>query len=407
MMGPVRREAKRAAPRRDAASASRARTSPKGFLPLGRPDIPPSALEDIGAVLASGQLVEGPRTAAFAAGLAETFGVREVILVNSGTSALYLALLALGIGPGDAVIVPAFSFPATANVVAWTGALPVFADIHPGTWNLDAETLEARASALAPSVLRRVKAVMPVQTFGNPVDMGPLLKLAARRGWRVIEDAACALGSALDGRACGTHGDVGCFSFHPRKILTTSEGGALVVRSPRLARAVSLLKNHGMIKKAGKIRFPAIGLNLRFSEVAAALGAAQLARLPAMLAGRARLADAYRRELPGIGCATQLAVAGGSPNWQSMVARVPVRTAAARDRVLSRLNDAGVQATLGTYFLPALPALRRAAAEAGRFAYPAAAAVFRESVSLPLFAGMGSSDIARVAAALREALGRA
>ncbi len=377
----------------------------KDVLPLGRPDIPPEAYAAVKAVLASGQLTEGPRTAAFAAELAAYLNVREVVLVNSGTSALYLALLALGIGPGDVVLVPAFSFPATANAVAWTGALPIFTDIDAMTWNMDAETVAERVAALPASVRKRIKAVMPVQAFGNPVAMGPLLKLAAREGWKIVEDAACAIGSTLDGRACGTQAGIGCFSFHPRKILTTSEGGALAVRSPALAKKLNLLRNHGMVKKDGRFRFPGIGLNLRFTEVAAALGSAQLARLPAMLAERARQAEDYRRALHALGLATQSAVPGGRPNWQSLVARLPVKTAAARDGVLRRLQAGGIQCTIGTYFLPNLPALRGATAKAaGRFDYPRAASIFRETVSLPLFPGLKRADISRVAASLRSAL---
>lgn len=377
----------------------------KDVLPLGRPDIPPEAYAAVKAVLASGQLTEGPRTAAFASELAAYLNVREVVLVNSGTSALYLALLALGIGPGDAVLVPAFSFPATANAVAWAGALPIFTDIDAMTWNMDAETVAERVAALPASVRKRIKAVMPVQAFGNPVAMGPLLKLAAREGWTIVEDAACAIGSTLDGRACGTQASIGCFSFHPRKILTTSEGGALAVRSPALAKKLNLLRNHGMVKNAGRFRFPGIGLNLRFTEVAAALGSAQLARLPAMLAERAGQAEEYRRALHGLGLATQSPVPGGRPNWQSLVARLPVKTAAARDGVLRRLQAAGIQCTIGTYFLPDLPALRGAAAKAqGRFGYPRAAALFRDTVSLPLFSGLKRADISRVAASLRSAL---
>jgi dTDP-4-amino-4,6-dideoxygalactose transaminase len=178
----------------------------------------------------------------------------------------------------------------------------------------------------------------------------------------------------------------------------------LAVRSPALARKIDLLRNHGMVKKAGKVLFPGIGLNLRFTEIAAALGSAQLARLPAMLEERARQAEDYRRELHGLGLATQLSLPGCRPNWQSLVARLPVRTAAARDRVLKRLQAAGIQCTIGTYFLPTLPAFRDATAKAGRFEYPGAAAVFREAVSLPLFSGLKRADITRVAASLRTAL---
>lgn len=373
-------------------------------LPLGKPDIPPGAWRSIREVLESGMLVEGERCRNFAGKLAGYLGSPHVILVNSGTSALYLSLVASGIGPGDAVLVPAYSFPATANVVAWTGALPIFTDIHPGTWNMDADSIQTRLASLPASLAKRIKAVMPVQSFGNPLAMGPLLALARKRGWIVIEDAACALGSTLDGRACGTHAALGCFSFHPRKILTTSEGGAIAVRSSALAKKLSLLKNHGMMKKGPVADFPGIGMNMRFTEVAAALGAAQLDRMDAMVKARRRHAEAYRRGLAGLGLGLQQQVPGATANWQSLVTRLPVRNAAGRDRAIASLGQQGIGATIGTYFLPSLPAFR--GLEGNRKgAFPFAEAVFRESVSLPLFTGLGAGGIARVIAALSRVLG--
>src|SRR5690606_26820046 len=300
---------------------------------------------------------------AFADSLAKYLDIPHMVLVNSGTSALYLALRALDIGPGDSVILPAYSFPATANVVAWTGATPIFADIDPLTWNLDADTVAARLSSLGAARASRIKAIMPVQAFGNPVSMGPLLSLARDRGWKIIEDAACALGSSLDGRACGTHGDFGCYSFHPRKILTTSEGGALAVRSARMAAKLNLLKNHGMIRQGGRVTFPGTGLNLRFTEIAASLGLAQMSILPDLLRERTSLANRYLAGLARLDMATQAPVAGGAHNRQSLVARLPVKTAAARDRIFAALGKRGVQVTIGTYYLPGLPNFRKAAAE--------------------------------------------
>lgn len=377
------------------------------MIPLGKPGIPADAWKDIRAVLDSGQLVEGARTRAFAESLAKHLDVPHVILVNSGTSALYLALRALDIGPGDSVIVPAYSFPATANVVAWTGATPVFADIDPLTWNLDADTVAARLESLGASAAKRIKAIMPVQAFGNPVAMGPLISLAKARGWKIIEDAACALGSSIDGRACGTHGDFGCFSFHPRKILTTSEGGAVAVRSDRMAAKLALLKNHGMIKQGGRAAFPGIGLNLRFTEIAASLGLAQMRILPALLRERTALAERYLAGLARLNMATQIPVAGGTHNRQSLVARLPVKTAAARDRIFAALGERGVQVTIGTYFLPGLPNFRKAAAAAdGKkpARYPAAEELFRQGVSLPLFPGLGRAGVDKVLGALGASL---
>ena len=383
------------------------------MIPLGRPLIPASAWKDLKAILASGQLVEGARCRAFAESLSAFTGSPHVVLINSGTSALYLALRALGIGVGDAVVVPAYSFPATANAVAWAGATPVFADVNPLTWNLDAGTVEAALASAGVATIRRIKAVMPVQAFGNPVDMGPLSALARSRGWKVIEDAACALGSTLGGQACGTHGEVGCLSFHPRKILTTSEGGALLVRSPKLAARLELMKNHGMQKRAGKICFLEPGLNLRFTEVGAALGLAQMRILPALLKERAALAGRYLAGLRKLGLTVQETVREGAPNRQSLVARLPFRSLAARDRFIADMAARNIQVNIGTYFLPYLPAFvgfgkgggsLKGRGLQGKAEFPAAEGLFRQAISLPLYAGMGHGAVDEVLDALARCL---
>lgn len=387
----------------------------KPDIPVGKPGIPADAWKDIRAILASGQLVEGARCREFAQALGREFGSPHVVLVNSGTSALYLALKALDIGPGDAVLVPAYSFPATANAVAWAGAAPIFTDIDPLTWNMDAETVQARLATLTAAQIKPIKAVMPVQAFGNPVAIAPLRALARSRGWKVIEDAACAIGSSLDGQACGTHGEIGCFSFHPRKILTTSEGGALVVRSAKVAARLELLKNHGMIKKAGKVLFPGIGLNLRFTEVAASLGLSQLRILPALLSERAALAERYLAGFRNLGMTAQAALPGGKPNRQSLVARLPVKGTAARDKVFAALAKDGIQVTIGTYFIPALPSYRKGtdrgtvggggSGKGKPASYPAAETLFRQAISLPLYPGLGKAGVDQVLEGLRRALG--
>ncbi len=377
------------------------------MIPLGKPRIPDNAWKDIRAILASGQLVEGVHCRKFADSLSRYLDVPQIILVNSGTSALYLALRALNIGSGDSVLVPAYSFPATANVVAWTGAKPVFTDINPLTWNIDADAVASRLSNMSLTEIKSIKAIMPVQAFGNPVDMGPLLNLAKTRGWKIIEDAACALGSSWNGRACGTHGDFGCFSFHPRKILTTSEGGALVVRSRRMAEKLALLKNHGMIKQFGKIRFPDYGLNLRFTEVAAALGQSQMDILTDLLKERKILAERYMRGLNEMGMPTQAVLGAGQSNHQSLVARLPVKSTAARDRVFASLSTLGIQVTIGTYFLPALPVFRkteRPGLEWKGGHYPAAQSLFRQAISLPIYSGLGKKGVDQVLEGLRRSL---
>lgn len=373
------------------------------MIPLAKPLIPAQALREIAAILDSGMLVEGARCRAFASELAARAGSPHAVLVNSGTSALYLALRALGLGPGDSVLVPAYTFPATANSVAWAGAEPVFVDIDPNTYNMDAHTVEARLETMSPAARKRIKAVMPVQAFGNPVDIKPLMALARKQGWKVIEDAACGLGSTLNGKACGSHGDVGCFSFHPRKILTTGEGGALVTASAKLAAKLALLKNHGMTQGKGKGRmvFHEPGLNLRFTEVAAALGRAQLKAFDRTLRERRKLAGAYAAGLRQLGLPVQESVPGGDPNWQAMVVRLPLKTESQLDRVIAAMAVRGVQTNIGTYLVPSEPAFKKIK---GVGTFPEAAALRRDGLALPLYEGLGEEGVATVLKALRASL---
>lgn len=391
------------------------------MIPLARPVIPEAALPGIAAVLASGMLVEGARTRAFAAGLAAYAGARHALLVNSGTSALYLALRALGIGPGHAVLVPAYTFPATANAVAWAGAEPVFTDVDPATFNMDAAAIEACLARLKPAARRRIRAVMPVQAFGNPVDMAPILSLARRQGWKVIEDAACALGSTYRGKACGTHGDIGCLSFHPRKILTTGEGGAILTGSAKLAGKIALMKNHGMVPRKGRptkgpasegrasqggssqgrMAFLEPGLNLRFNEAAAVLGEAQLAVFEATLAERRALAAHYAEGLGRLGLPMQEVVPAGHPNWQALVARVPLKSGRAMDRLIGEMAARGVQANIGTYLVPGQPAYPSPGAHR---LYPHAAVLAHQALALPIYSGLGADGVATVLKALEAAL---
>ncbi len=214
------------------------------MLKLSQPNISEEAIAAVADVLRSGQLVHGPEGEAFEAELAAYLRCREVVLVSSGTAALHLALMALDVGPGDAVIVPDFTFPATANVIALMGARPVIVDVAPGTYTMDLGQLaELLAGWKGPE---RLRAVMPVHEFGATVDMDALRALTAPHGLDIVEDAACALGATANGARAGTLGRVGCFSFHPRKTLTTGEGGALATNDAALARRLRRLRNHGM-----------------------------------------------------------------------------------------------------------------------------------------------------------------
>ncbi len=232
------------------------------MIALVRPEFGTEEIEAVERVLKSGMVVQGPEVAAFEEEFSSVVAGRTCVAVNSGTSALHLALVASGIGGGDEVVVPSFTFAATANAVRLCGATPVFADIDPETFNLD-------PSATAAAVTSRTAALMPVHLFGNPAPMSDLRQIAERHGLLLVEDAAQAHGASLDEVPAGALGDVAAFSFYATKNMTTGEGGMVVVRDPSAARAVRLLRNQGMEKQYLN---EVVGYNMRMTDLAAAIG---------------------------------------------------------------------------------------------------------------------------------------
>jgi dTDP-4-amino-4,6-dideoxygalactose transaminase len=343
----------------------------------------------VARVLASGMLAQGPEVAAFESEFSAHVGGRPCVAVNSGTSALLLALLALGVGPGDEVVVPSFSFAATANAVALTGARPVFADIEPDHFCLDPSAVEA---AITP----RTTAVMPVHLYGHPAAMGRIADIAARHGLAVVEDAAQAHLAAFDGRPVGTLGAAAAFSFYPTKNMTAGEGGLVVCADEAVARTVRLLRNQGMERRYAN---EVVGYNMRMTDLHAAIGRAQLDRLPERTAQRRRNAASLDRGLAGAasyGLVTPPVAPGAEPVWHQYTVRAPDR-----DRLVAALADRGVGS--GVYYptpihrLPAydlhldLPVTERAAAEV---------------LSLPVHPALSDEQLDHVAAAVTRAVAR-
>jgi dTDP-4-amino-4,6-dideoxygalactose transaminase len=290
--------------------------------------------------------------------------------------------------------VPAFTFPATANVVERAGARPVLVDVELSSYNID----PARAEA---AITPRTRALMPVHQFGHPADLAALEALSARHGLCLIEDAACALGAEHDGRRCGTVGRVGCFSFHPRKILTTAEGGAVVTGDAELAAACREIRNHGQTADGGP-DFRRLGDNRRMSDVHAALGLPQLSRLPETLSRRALLASRYAEALrgePALGLPRS--PGEGRHGWQSYVVLLP--DAIDREACIRGLGGRGIQAVAPARAIHLLPYYR------DRYGYrledyPQAARAARSALALPLFPAMDEGDVDRVADAIHRLL---
>ena len=299
---------------------------------LAWPDVGPDELAEVADVLASGQLTMGPKVAELEAEVARACEVEHAVAVSSGTAALHLALLALGIGPGDEVVVPAYTFPATANVVALVGARPVLVDVDPDTMNIDPAKVE---------VTPRTKAILAVHLFGRPARLDELPDVT------LIEDAAGALGARRAGRACGGLGVLGCLSFHPRKIVTTGEGGAVTTNDEELAERLRAHRNHGW--RSDDMAAP--GFNYRLSDILCAVGLPQLRRLGELHAARARLAGGVRGTPPRAAVLLPRADEGDVHGWQAYVVQVD-----RRDDVLRELRAQGIEAQIGTYALHRLGA---------------------------------------------------
>ncbi len=342
---------------------------------LARPDVGDAELAAVGEVLADGQLTMGKRVPVFEALVASACDVEHAVAVSSGTAAIHLALLALGIGPGDEVIVPAYTFPATANVVELCGATAVLVDV-------DAATFNTTPQHVAAALTSRTRAVLAVHLFGRPLEWDGLE--AAVGSVPLIEDAAGALGARYRGRPCGSLGAMGCLSFHPRKIVTTGEGGAVTTDDARLADSVRRLRHHGIVPR-GDFDIPQPGFNYRLSDVLCALGIPQLRRLDELLEARERVAAGYAERLAGV---VEVPGTAGSDRhgWQAYVVRVD-----RRDEVLAGLRAERIEAQIGTYALHRLTAYR----DQGPF--PGADEAFERALALPFHTSLTDADLDRVA----------
>lgn len=319
------------------------------MLKLSQPNISEDAIDAVSDVLRSGQLVHGVESDAFEQELAVYLGCRDVVLVSSGAAALHLALLALDIGPGDAVVVPDFTFPATANVVVLVGARPVIVDVLSDTYTLDPMRLEQ--TLLNWSGPEKIRAVMPVHEFGCVADMNAINRIAKAHGLAVVEDAACALGAHQGGQKAGTLGDLGCFSFHPRKTLTTGEGGAIATNSPEHASRLRRLRSHGMEHKSTGIHFLEAATNYRLTNFQASLGRRQLPHLDSWIRTRRKLANTYFSALRPLAekglIKVPTEVEGHS--WQTFM--IVLNKAFNRNEIIMKLRERKIETNLGAQCL--------------------------------------------------------
>lgn len=363
--------------------------------PLHRPVLGDEELEAVAEVLKSGHLVQGPRVEAFEARLAEILDIPHVVAVSSGTAALHVSTVAMGLTPHDEVIVPAFGFPATANAVELTGARAVPADVDPERFALTVESIEAVAT-------ERTVGVILVHSFGIPAPTADLHALCKSRGWWLLEDAACALGTKQEGRWGSGELPV-CLSFHPRKTVTTGEGGVVATQDDDLARRLRTLRNHGMEPGVtGWSRFTRAGFNYRMSDLGAAIGVVQLGRLDAIVSARRRVTDLYREALNSMdGVRWAQGYEMPELSCQSMVVELDGRVD--RDAVIGRMAAGGVQTTVGGYALGAQPYFVERYG-IGSEDLPCSARLAKSSLTLPVTVDMGREDVAYVVQSLRTVM---
>ena len=371
-------------------------------IPVARPEMGEPEWQAIREVVESGWVTQGPRVQAFEQAVAEFCGAEHAVAVSSCTTALHLSLLVAGVEPGDEVIVPSMSFIATANAVVHAGATPVFAEVDPTTYNLDLEDVRAR-------ITPRTRAIVLVHQLGLPADVDAFTTLAREHGLQLVEDAACAIGSSVDDRRVGSHGNLTCFSFHPRKLVTTGDGGMVLTSSQEQADRLRLLRQHAMSvndqvrsSSASVIResYLEVGYNYRLTDIQAAMGLEQLRRLPAMLERRQELAAAYDSRLAGHPVIeTPVVPAGTSWNVQTYTVRLPGWSAQERDAVMQHMLDAGVATRAGVMTAHREPAY----ADRG-VSLPASEQASDSSLVMPLFTQMSDADLETCVAALLEAV---
>ncbi len=365
------------------------------FIPLMVPSLMEEDIQAAVKVMRSGMLVQGKEVEALEKKIEARLGVKYAIAAANGTATLHMALIALGVGRGDEVIVPAFSYTATANVVELAGARPVFVDINLHDFNIDVEKIE-------PSITPSTKAIIPVHEFGLACDISNVQKIAEAHNLFIIEDAACALGAHQNNTYVGNFGHFGSFSFHPRKAITSGEGGILTTGDAQLAEKIRILRNHGIQYQNGKMDFVAAGFNYRMTDFQAAMVASEMERLDEIISIKQRLANLYSQlidnplvQLPSI-------PEYRNHTWQTY--HIILHETINRDQIIDSMKKQGIGVNYGAQCIPAQSFYKNKYQINSEELFPNAFRAYRQGLALPLYERLQEKDILRVVECLNKAL---
>jgi perosamine synthetase len=368
----------------------------KNSIPLMVPDIRQEDIQAVVDVLNSGMLVQGQKVEDLESSISNYLGSKHAIVVSNGTASLHLALISLNIGPGDEVIIPAFSYIATANVVELVGAKPIFVDIEIESFNINTNLIKEK-------ITKNTKAIIPVHEFGLTCNISEIIDIAKENGLFVIEDAACALGATENNKFAGTLGDIGSFSFHPRKAITGGEGGVIVTNNDELAKKLKILRNHGIEIIDNKMEFVVAGYNYRMTDFQAALILSQFKRFSEILDKKEYLAKMYEQNLKSINQITIPAVNKNKKHtWQSY--HIILNDKINRDLIIEDLKKIGIGSNYGAQCIPAQKFYQEKYNIECLKHFPNALRAYKQGLALPLYERINNTEIIRVSTQLKKLL---
>lgn len=363
------------------------------FIPLASPDINADDVKALTDVLLTGMLVQGVNVLELEKNIASFIKSENIAAVSNGTATMHLALIALGIGKGDEVIVPAFSYIATANVVELVGATPVFVDIDPDTFNIDVAKVESAISS-------KTKAIIPVHEFGLACDIEALMIIAEKNNLFVIEDAACALGAKQNEKFVGTFGDFGSFSLHPRKAISSGEGGLLAMKNLLLANQIRILRNHGIDMIDGKMEFVAVGFNYRMTDFQAALVNSQLKRLSKIIDYKQQLAGVYFDKIKNPKIKMPSIPRDRNHTWQTF--HLLLDESLDRDKIIDYLKVKNIGTNYGAQCIPAQIYFQKKYKLNCQVLFPNSMKAYKQGLAIPIYEKLTVDNISYIAEQLNQ-----